>query len=273
MTLRSEALTIRNQKVHLLQGGSGPPLLYLHGLVADLHSFPADSGLTSFHETLAQSFTVYAPALPGYAETEGYDELETVEDMVFFCLDVLDALKLDTVHLVGTALGGWVATELATRHAHRLRRLVLINPLGISTPEARIGNFFYTVTPKAEGGNHEVRELIFSDQNSELAMGAIPDDMSPEAQFLFYKAQMVSARIGWTPPSLYNPRLKDRLFRVTVPTLLVSAAGDRLVPPAVADVYQAGLPEAEVVRVTDAAHAVWLEQPQHTAEIVTRFLQ
>ncbi len=272
MTLRSETLTIRDQKVHLLRDGAGPPLLYLHGLVADLHSLPIDSGLTAFHETLAQSFTLYAPALPGYAETDGYDGLETVEDMVFFCLDVLDTLKLDTVHLVGTALGGWVATELATRHAHRLHKLVLVNPLGISTPEARIGNFFYAVTPKAEGGNHEVRELIFSDRNSELAMGAIPDDMSPESQFLFYKAQMVSARIGWTPPSLYNPRLKDRLFRVTVPTLLVSAAGDRLVPTAVADIYQAGLPEAELVRVADAAHAVWLEQPQHTAEIVTRFL-
>ena len=273
MTLRSEILTIRNQKVHLLQGGAGPPLLYLHGLVADLHSLPAGSGLTAFHDTLAQSFSVYAPALPGYAETEGYDELETIEDMVFFCLDMLDALHIDTVHLVGTALGGWVATELATRHAHRLHKLVLINPLGISTPEARIGNFFYAVTPKAEGGNHEVRALIFSDQTSELAMGAIPDDMSPESQFLFYKAQMVSARIGWTPPSLYNPRLKDRLYRVTTPTLLVSAAGDQLVPTAVADVYQAGLPEAKLVRVADAAHAVWLEQPQHTAEIVTQFLQ
>ncbi len=273
MTLRSESLTIRNQRIHLLQGGAGPPLLYLHGLVADIHSLPADSGLTAFHDTLAQAFTVYAPALPGYAETEGYDELETVEDMVFFCLDVLDGLKIDTVHLVGTSLGGWVATELATRHAHRLHKLVLINPLGISTPEARIGNFFYAVTPKAEGGHHEVRELIFSDRNSELAVGAIPDDMSPESQFLFYKAQMVSARIGWTPPSLYNPRLKDRLFRATTPTLLVSATGDRLVPTAVTDVYQAGLPEAEVVRVADAAHAVWLEHPQHAAAIVTRFLQ
>ena len=273
MTLRSEVLTLRDQKVQLLHGGDGPPVLYLHGLVADLHSLPVDSGLTAFHETLAESFSVHAPALPGYAETEGYDDLEAIEDMVFFCLDVLEALKIDTVHLVGTALGGWVATELATRHAHRLHKLVLINPLGISTPEARIGNFFYTVTPKAEGGNHEVRELIFSDQNSALARGAIPDEMSPESQFLFYKAQMVSARIGWTPPSLYNPRLKDRLFRVTTPTLVVSAVRDRLVPTAVADVYCAGLPDAEVVHVPDAAHAVWLEQPHQTAEIVVRFLK
>ncbi len=226
-----------------------------------------------FHETLTQAFAVYAPALPGYAETEGYEESETVEDMVFFCLDALDALPLDTAHLVGTALGGWVATESATRHAHRLRRLVLIDPLGIATPAARISNFFYAVTPKAEGSHHEVRELLFSDPHSELTVGALPDDMSPESQLRFYKAQMVSDRIGWPPPPLSTPRLKERLFRVTPPTLPVSAVRDRLVPTEVAEVYQAGLPEAEFALVADAAHAVWLEQPRPTAAIVARFLQ
>ena len=72
---------------------------------------------------------------------------------------------------------------------------------------------------------------------------------------------MVSARIGWSPPSLYNPRLKDRLFRVTTPTLLVSAAGDRLVPTVSREVYQAGLPDAEIVLIADAAHAVWAYTP------------
>ena len=272
MTLHTETLSIRNQKVQLLQGGTGSPVLYLHGLVADIHSLPADGGFTTFHDTLAESFSLYAPALPGYADTEGHNDLENIEDMVFFCLDVLDALNLEKVHLIGTALGGWVATEFAIRYAHRLDKFVLINPCGISTPEAHIGNFFYTVTSKAEGGNHEVRELIFSDQNCELAMGAIPDEMSPEAQLLFYKAQMVSARVGWAPPSLYNPRLKDRLFRVTVPTLIVTATGDKLVPSALAETYAGGIPNAEVAQIADSAHAVWLEQPQKTAETVAQFL-
>jgi len=251
MTLHPETLSIRNQKVQLLQGGTGSPVLYLHGLVADIHSLPADGGFTTFHDTLAESFSLYAPALPGYADTEGYDDLENIEDMVFFCLDVLDALNLEKVHLIGTALGGWVATEFATRYAHRLDKLVLINPCGISTPEAHIANFFYTVTPKAEGGNDEVRELIFSDQNSELAMGAIPDDMSPKAQFLFYKAQMVSARVG---------------------TLIVTAIGDKHVPSALAEIYAGGIPNAEVSQIADSAHAVWLEQPQNAAEAVAQFL-
>jgi pimeloyl-ACP methyl ester carboxylesterase len=96
--------------------------------------------------------------------------------------------------------------------------------------------------------------------------------MSPEAQFLFYNAQMVSARVGWTPPTLYNPRLKDRLFRATVPTLIVTSTGDKLVPSALAEIYAGGIPNAEISQITDSAHAVWLEQPQKAAEAVAQFL-
>jgi len=273
MALQTDTLTIRGKKIHLLRGGSGKPLLYLHGLAADIHSLPADAGFTTFHEALAASFSLCAPALPGYADSEGFDDLETIEDAVFFCLDVLDTLKLEKVNLVGASLGGWVATEFATRYSHRLDKLVLIDPLGISTPQARIGNFFYTVTPKAEGGQHEARELLFHAPYSELAMGTISDQMPPAAYMLFYKAQMVAARLGWKPPYLYNPRLKDRLFRIQVPTLIIWAGEDRLAPPALAEVFKGGIAGAETALVPGAAHALLLEQPQRTAEIVSQFLK
>ncbi len=272
MSLQLETLVIRNQKVQLLYGGSGTPIVYLHGIVADVHSLPNNNGFTAFLDALTSAGTVYAPALPGYADSEGFDDLETIEDTVFFCRDVLDTLGLDKVHLIGASLGGWVATEFATRYAHRLQKLVLINPLGISVPQARIGNFYYTVTPKAEGGQQEVRDLLFHDQHSELAMGTIPDQMSPEMTMLFYKAQLVSARIGWKPPYLHNPRLKDRLFRIPTPTLLIWADDDRLAPIGLADVFAYGLPHAEVAHISRAGHSVVLEQPQQTAKLILQFL-
>lgn len=272
MVLELDTLTLRGKRIQLLQGGSGPPVLYLHGIVADVHSLPLTSAFTAFHEALASLFSLYAPALPGYADSEGFDELETIEDAVFFCLDVIDALELNAVSLVGTSLGGWVAAEFASRYAHRLHKLVLINPLGIATPQIRMGNFFYAVTPKAEGGHHEVRALLFHDPQSELAVGAIPDQMSPDASVLFYKAQVVAARLGWTPPSLYNPRLKDRLFRIRVPTRIVWSGTDRLAPPALAEIFRTGIPQAEVVLVPASGHALILEQPQRTAATVIEFL-
>jgi pimeloyl-ACP methyl ester carboxylesterase len=150
---------------------------------------------------------------------------------------------------------------------------VLIDPLGISTSQARIGNFFYAVTPKAEGGQYEARELLFLDPNSELAMGAVPDQMPPEAYLLFYKAQMVGARLGWKPPYLYNPRLKERLFRVKTPTFIVWANEDKLAPVALAETFKAGIPGAEVALIPGAAHALLLEHPQHAAALVSQFLK
>lgn len=214
-----------------------------------------------------------APALPGYADSEGFDELETIEDAVFFCLDVIDALALAKVNLVGASLGGWIATEFATRYSHRLHKLVLIDPLGISTPQARIGNFFYAVTPKAEGGQHEVRELLFQDPHIELALDVIPDQMPPDMYTLFYKAQVVAARLGWKPPYLYNPRLQSRLFRIHTPTLIVWGGQDRLAPPALAEVCKNGIPTAEVEVVPGAAHALLLQQPQRIADVVSQFLR
>jgi len=273
MALQTDILMIRGKQIQLLRGGAGAPVLYLHGLAADVHSLPTTAGFTAFHDALSAHFSLYAPALPGYAESEGFDDLETIEDAVFFCLDFIDALQLDTVHLVGNSLGGWVATEFATRYSHRLKTLVLVNPLGVATPYARIGNFFYAVTPKAEGGQHEARDLLFRDPNSELAMGAIPDQMPPEAYTLFYKAQVVGARLGWKPPYLYNPRLKDRLFRITAPSLILWGSDDKLAPVILAEVFKTGIPNARVEIVPGAAHALLLEQPQRAAEIVTQFLQ
>ena len=272
MALTTETLRVRGTTIQLLRGGSGVPLMYLHGVVADIHSLPEPAGFTAFHEALASSFTVYAPALPGYADSEGFDELDSIEDAVFFCLDVLDALELDTVNLVGASLGGWVAAEFATRYSHRLRKLVLINPLGVSTPEARIGNFFYAVTPKAEGGQHEVRALIFQEPDSELALGAVPDEMSPVANLLFYKAQIVAARLGWKPPFLYNPRLKQRLFRIVAPTQIIWAEQDQLAPPALGELFQSALVGAQVVTIPGSGHGLLLEQPYRVADIVSQFL-
>ena len=272
MALTTETLRVRGRTIQLLRGGSGPPLLYLHGVVADIHSLPEPAGFTAFHDVLAASFAVCAPALPGYADSEGFDQLDSIEDAVFFCLDVLDALGLDTVNLVGASLGGWVAAEFASRYSHRLHKLVLINPLGVSTPEARIGNFFYAVTPKAEGGQHEVRELIFHDPHSEFARGAIPDDMSPAATLLFYKAQMVAARLGWKPPCLYNPRLKERLFRITAPTRIIWAEQDKLAPPALGQLFQTGIAGAELIGVPGSGHGLLLEQPHRVADMVRQFL-
>ena len=73
---------------------------------------------------------VIAPAHPGCAQTDENRDIDTIEDVVFHYLEVLDALNLTQFDLVGSCVGGWIAAELAVRHSGKIRKLVLIGASG-----------------------------------------------------------------------------------------------------------------------------------------------
>ena len=68
---RETTLSLRGGKfeIQVVEGGSGPDLLYLHGE----HGF---SGWAPFIDALAENFHVYAPAHPGVADSIGLEELD-----------------------------------------------------------------------------------------------------------------------------------------------------------------------------------------------------
>ncbi len=117
-------LSVRGTPVQMLEDGAGPPLLFLHGAGGAGRWLP-------FQERLAKEFTVRMPSHPGHGGSPAADWLEHISDLAFHYLDLLDALGLERVHLVGASFGGWIAAELATMASHRLRSLVLIDPVGI----------------------------------------------------------------------------------------------------------------------------------------------
>jgi pimeloyl-ACP methyl ester carboxylesterase len=136
---QTRAVEVSGRPVLLLEAGQGAPLLYLHGL-ADVHG--AVAGWLPFHEALAQSFRLLAPAHPGCATSAGSGEVDGVEDLVFHYLDLLDALGLERVDVLGACLGGWIAAELALRHSQRIRRLVLMGAPGLHVPGSPIEDVF-----------------------------------------------------------------------------------------------------------------------------------
>ena len=75
-----------------------------------------------------------APEHPGFGESDTPDWLDTIEDLAYFYLDLLEQLKLSGVHLVGLSLGGWIAAELAVRSTQRLASLTLAGAAGLRCP-------------------------------------------------------------------------------------------------------------------------------------------
>ena len=65
-----------------------------------------------------------------------------MEDLVFHTIDVMDALGLRGVDVVGLSLGGWLAAELAVRHPARVGRLVLVDAAGTRVPGVERADLF-----------------------------------------------------------------------------------------------------------------------------------
>ena len=74
-------ITVAGTEVQMFSGGSGPPLLYLHGA-------GGNRGWQSFHEELAKNNTVYAPSQPGFNGTARPEWVSTIVDMAHFAQKV-----------------------------------------------------------------------------------------------------------------------------------------------------------------------------------------
>lgn len=258
MPFQEEFLDVRGVKIQMLKGGSGDPLLYLHSAGGEMVWLP-------FFEQLSQRYTVYVPAHSGFSQSEGLDRIDTMEDLVFHYTDLMDQLGLTQPYVAGLSLGGWLAAELAIRYSHRIRKLALINAAGLRVPGAPIADFFMA-TPE------ELRNLVFHDPKSDLAKSFVPDVPSPDVMEATMKAREATARVGWNP-YLCNPKLRGRLYRVTVPTLVIWGESDRLIPVEHGKAYHEGITGSKLVIMEKCGHAPPFEKPEETAKVLAEFLE
>jgi pimeloyl-ACP methyl ester carboxylesterase len=263
--------TVTGRAVTLTRAGSGPPLLYLHGL-ADVHSAVKPEPAPALLAALAEHAEVVAPALPGYAGSDPLGAHADVEDHAFHLADLLDQLGVGAVTLVGASIGGWLAAEFALRHPNRVHRLVLIGPLGLYVPDARGALFFGAAAPRGVGGLGEVRGVLFAEPEGPAALGALPDDLTREQSLRWFGGLAGAAQLGWPAPQLCNPKLRARLGRIGTPTLLVWGRDDRVAPVAQADAWRGGLRDAQVEVLDRGGHALTLEQPVSVARTIAAFL-
>jgi pimeloyl-ACP methyl ester carboxylesterase len=254
-------------KIQVWRGGSGPQLVYFHSAGGESTQPALD--------LLTESYEVLVPMFPGFAESEGIDEIAGVEDAVFHLLDLWDLLGLESPPVLGLSLGGWLALELATRYPEKVSKMVLVNPVGICIP----GHPMAEVFGRTPG---ELADMLFADQDSPLAaamhaMDAFSGDVGKETEIPvevvlpMWKALGATAKLGWDP-YLHNPKLRGRLRRITAPTLVVAGAQDGLVPPVYAETFAAEIPGARLEVVQGAAHWLPFEKPDELAALVENFV-
>jgi pimeloyl-ACP methyl ester carboxylesterase len=226
-------------------------------------------GLTwdPFLDALARDFTVHAPEHPGTtpgAPNEIY-QLDGLWDLVLCYDELLTKLGLDDVGLVGHSFGGMIACEVAAAAPRRVRRLVLIDPIGFWRDGEPVVNWMAIEPP-------ELRRRMFRDPDGAPARQFFKDGGDDKAaaaeRVRFAWAMGATGKFVWPIP---DKGLKKRIHRITAPTLVLWGKEDRLVPAVYADEFTRRIPGARLHTVDGAAHAPHLERPDAVAQVVRDF--
>lgn len=241
--------------VDVVRKGSGQPLLMLHGGGGPIAQLP-------FADRLAEKFEIIAPTHPGFGGSRIPDKFNRVDDLAFLYLDLMDELDLRDVVLMGFSMGGWTALELATMSSARLSKLILVDSVGVKVggrEDRDIADVFALPGEK-------LVQLMFHDPS----LAPKPSDL-PDAQLQMMAANRIALGVYTWDPYMHNPKLPQRLHRVTVPTHFVWGASDGLVTVDYGRKFCALIKGATMTVIEKAGHSPQLEQPDAFVDAVLAF--
>lgn len=248
---------VRGVDLELVERGAGPPLLVLHG----------GDGLrpdAPYIDRLATTCHVIAPSHPGFGHSSLPPAFDTVDDLAYFYLDLLDELDLTDVTLIGFSFGGWVAAEMAVKCCHRLAKLILVDAVGIKVGDRETRDIadIFALSP-----DQLARRLFHDPALAQRDLSTLTDD----ELWVLARNRESLALFSWDP-YMHNPKLRGRLHRITVPTLLIWGESDGVVSPAYGAAYRDAIPGARLALIPRAGHAPQVEQPDAFVDLVLRFI-
>jgi pimeloyl-ACP methyl ester carboxylesterase len=257
--LESSEITVASGlAVEVLRGGSGPSLVYFH----------AAQGVTAtdpFVVALADHFSVTAPVSPGFRNLAELEDIRSVHDLALAFDDIFAALGLDRVAVVGHSFGGMNAAEFAAHFPGRVSSLTLIAPVGLWNDAYPVFDIF--ATPPAE-----INDYLWGDPTSAVALAGLAGGDQPQTpdELLDSIIRTVQGLVtsGKFMMPIPDRGLRRRLYRLTMPTLLLWGADDRIVPARYAEDFAAGIPDAAVRILGGAGHMVTLERSDEVVRAI-----
>ncbi|TLM83249.1 alpha/beta hydrolase [Pseudarthrobacter sp. NamE2] len=223
-------------------GGSGAPLLLLHGGMGN-----SDDLLNGIGPELSSHYRVIAFDRRGHGYTADTDADFHYEDMAAETVRVLETLVDGPAHLVGWSDGGIVALLVALRRPDLVDKLVVIG-----TNYHVDGNLPLEMEPDA--GEAQVLAAAYAER-------------SPDGPEHFDAVMQKSLRLISTEPTLTTVDIA----RITKPVLVVSGDDDIVALPHTVSLYEA-LPEGQLAVVPGASHLLPLEQPSTLTGLILPFL-
>jgi pimeloyl-ACP methyl ester carboxylesterase len=288
--LHSEFIDLDRLRMHHTHGGHGSPVVFIHGL--------GSSGYMEWRlnlEEFARRHHVFAPDLPGYGRTDKPRVRYTIPYFARFVREYMEDRRIRSAAIVGASLGGRVALEVALERPSLVRKLVLVNTLGLGRPQVRLTQFAYglvTLPRVGEAAMRFARDALrwaspgmvrrvagrYAGVSTDLER-AMDDEYLADLREMYAVDGFRDAYLS-TLRSLIHPRallgghhdVSERLNELKIPVQLIWGADDPLFPVAHAERAVTMIRRSGLAVIEGAGHTPQSERPEEFNRVLHDFL-
>ena len=241
--------------VHQPDAVGRPPVVLIHGAGGDHLYWPSQV-------RRLQDERVFAVDLPGHGNSAGVGS-HSIEDYGAQIIEFVRALKLSRVILVGHSMGGAVALQSAIKYPRRVLGLGIIGS-GARLPVNPTLLYNASKPETAAETVHLVTELSFAAEIDSRLKDVAAQRLAQTRSSVLYGDFLAC--------DAFNASA-EQLARISIPTLLVFGAADRMTPVTDGEALRAQIRGARLEVVPKAGHMVMLEQPHRIAQLLGEFVK
>jgi 3-oxoadipate enol-lactonase len=246
----------------ILEAGSGPAVLFIHGLGWD-HSL-----WNPMIERFSAKYRAIAADTRGHGATDKPDGPYAIEMFAQDYAALADALGVTKACVVGLSQGGMVAQSLALIRPDLVTSLILISTSCKSAPSLR-DNMEARIAAMDKAGPQAAAKIAAESIFSPAWRAAHPGELD---RFYAWRSAMPTAPLNAATRALYDFDLSPKLPQLNKPTLVIAGEADVLTRPEGMKEIAALIPGAEFRLIPGAGHMIPVEQPKLVEELISAFL-
>lgn len=265
--LNEKTVTVDGIFIHYLEGGTGEPLVLVHGFGANKDNWTRASKYLTSH------VHVVALDLPGFGDSDKRMDLDyTLKAQAKRLHDFITTLNLGPVHLGGSSMGGAISGFYAAMYPGQVKSLWLLAPGNVNAPE-----------------KSEVSQMIEAGEKNPLVIDKA-EDITDTLDMVFFKRPFIPPAVVTLlgEQAAANKPLKDKVLKAIdkesvsidklltgsdIPALIVWGKNDRVLHVSGADVLCRAMARATCVTMDQMGHLPMIERPKDSADLYLTFYE
>ncbi len=254
-------ITIRDTELYYETHGQGEPLLLIHGLGSSSRDWELQ--LTPFSER----YRVISYDVRGHGQSAKPPGPYSVPQFAGDAIGLLDALEVESAHVLGISMGGMIVFQLAVSYPERVKSAIVVNSgpsLVLRSFGQRLQGLTRFLVARFMGmqkmGEMLSKRIFIKPEQEELRQLFVERWAQNDKQ-----AYLASMRglVGWS--------VEDKIGEIACPVLVV-AGDDDYTPISHKEAYVAKMPTAKLCVIADSRHATTVEHPDEFNTAVLDFL-